>query len=101
MIDDHNVLAKSFIRVRDLSANNSKSDFTLRLFRGRSKDPRVYNTHLCEEIDALIVGDFGNLDIGRDIIVKKCSGELTKLRETHTAFILLQYPLMFPFAEDG
>jgi len=69
MIDDHNVLAKSFRRVRDLSTDNSKFDFALRLFRGRSKDPRVYNTSSCDEIAELIVGDFGNLDVGRDIIV--------------------------------
>ena len=100
MIDDHNVLAKSFRRVRDLIVDNSKSEFTLRLFRGRSKDLRVYNTPSCDEIVQLIVGDFGNMDVGRDIIVKKYSGELTKLHETHIAFIMLQYPLMFPFGED-
>jgi len=101
MIDDHNVLAKSFRRVRDLSTDNSKSDCTLRLFRVRSKDPRVYNTPSCDEIATLLVGDFGNLDVRRDIIVKKCFNELTRLHETHTDFILLQYPLMFPFGEDG
>jgi len=41
------------------------------------------------------------LDVGRDIIFKKCSGELTRLHETHTAFIPLQYPLMFSYGEDG
>jgi len=101
MIDTHNVLVKSFRRVRDLSLQHMESDFTLRLFRGRNKDSKVYNTPLCDEIGALIVGDFGNMDVGRDIIVKKCSGELTRLHETHTTFIPLQYPLMFPFGEDG
>jgi len=101
MIGNHNVLAKSFRRVRDLSLEHMESDFTLRLFRGRNKDPRVYNTPSCDEIAALIVGDFGNMDVGRDIVVKKCSGELTRLHETHTAFIPLQYPLMFPYGEDG
>ena len=101
MIDNNNVLAKSFRRVRDLLLQSTKSDFTLRLFRGRNKDPRVYNTPSCDEIIALIVGDFDNLDVGRDIIVKKCSGELTRLHETHIAFIPLQYPLMFPYGEDG
>jgi len=84
-----------------LSVDNSKSDFTLRLFRSRPKDPRVYNIPSCDEIDALIVGDFGNMDVGRDIIMKKYSSELTRLHEAHTAFILLQYPLMFPFGDDG
>jgi len=101
MIDNHNVLAKSFRKVRDLSLQNMKSDFTLRLFRGRNKDPRVYNTPSCDEITALIVGDFANMDVGRHIIVKKCSSELTRLHETHTTFIPLQYPLMFPYGEDG
>jgi len=101
MIDSHNVLAKSFKRVRDLSLQSMKLDFTLRLFRGRNKDPRVYNTPSCDEIVALIGCDFDNMVVGRDIIVKKCSGELTRLHETHTAFIPLQYPLMFPYGEDG
>ena len=80
---------QSFRRVRDLSLEHMESDFTLRLFRGRNKDPRVYNTPLCDEIAALIVSDFGNMDVGRDIVVKKYSGELTRLHETHTAFIPL------------
>jgi len=101
MIDNHNVLAKSFRRVRDLSLQHMESNFTLTLFRGRNKDPRVYNTPSCDEIVALIVGDFVNMDVGRDIIVKKCFGELTRLHETHTSFIPLQYPLMFAYGEDG
>jgi len=32
MIDEHNVLGKSFRRVRNFSHHDSKSDFTLRLF---------------------------------------------------------------------
>ena len=67
MIDTHNVLVKSFRRVRDLSLQHMESDFTLRLFRGRNKDSKVYNTPLCDEIGALIVGDFGNMDVGREI----------------------------------
>jgi len=53
------------------------------------------------EIATLIVGDFANMDVGRDIIEKKFSGGLSRLHETHTAFIPLQYPLMFPFGKDG
>jgi len=42
------------------------------------------------------VGDMSNMDIGRDIIVEKNSGQMYRLHETHTAFIPLQYPLIFP-----
>jgi len=51
------------------------------------------------EIVVLIVGDFTNMDIGRDIIMKKFSGGLSRLHDT--TFIPLQYPLMFPSGEDG
>jgi len=101
MIDEHNSLAKSFRRVRDLSHGFPKSDFTLRLFRNRWKDPIVYNTPSVNEITTLVVGDLSNMEPRRDIIVKKCSGELTRLHETHTSFIPLQYPLIFPYGEDG
>ena len=101
MIDENNVLVKSFRRVRDFVHTDVYLDFGLRLFRHRSKDPRVYNTPTTDEIVALIVGDMSNLDVGRDIIVKKISGQLFRLHETHTAFIPLQYPLIFPFGEDG
>ena len=101
MIDKHNVLAQTFRRVRDFIHDHEQSDFGLRLFRHRFKDPRVYNTPVADEVAALIVGDLSTLDVGRDIIVKKVSGQLTRLHETHTCFIPLQYPLIFPYGEDG
>jgi len=54
------------------------------------------NTPTTDEIAALIVGDMSNMDVGRDIIVKKISGQLFRLHEKHTTFIPLQYPLKFP-----
>lgn len=54
----------------------------------------------CDEVAALIVGDFDNLDPDRDIIVRKTSGYLEKIKETHVLFFPLQYPLLLPFGED-
>ena len=101
MIDDNNVLAKSFRRVRDFVHNDVNSDFSFRLFRHRCKDPTVYNTPTTDKIATLIMGDMSNMDVGRNITVKKSSGQLFRLHETHTTFIPLQYPLTFPFGEDG
>lgn len=101
MIDQHNVLAKSFRRVRDFLTKHSSSNISLRLFRNRSKDARTYNLPTTNEVAALIVGDFDNLECGRDVIIKKIGGELTRIHETHPAFIPLQYPLLFPYGEDG
>jgi len=101
MIDKYNVLAQTFRRVRDFVHDDEQSDFGLRLFRHRFKDPRVYNTPIVDEVATMIIGDLSTLDVGRDIIVKKESGQLTRLHETHTCFIPLQYPLIFLYREDG
>ena len=101
MIDKHNVLPQSIRRVRDFIYDDDRSDFGLRLFRHRFKNPRVYNTPIADEVATLVVGDLCTLDVGRDIIVKKVYSQLTRLHETHTCFIPLQYPLIFPYGEDG
>ena len=61
----------------------------------------MYNTLTVHEVAALIVSDFDSSEHGRDIIVCCQSGEFQRLHETHTAYIPLQYPLLFPYGEDG
>lgn len=55
----------------------------------------------CDEVAALTVGDLNNMEFRRDIVVKLNDGSLTRIPETHTAFIPLQYPLLFPYGENG
>ncbi|XP_057455361.1 uncharacterized protein LOC130746681 isoform X2 [Lotus japonicus] len=100
MMDKNNVLAKSFRKVRDYLRFEESTSLALRLFRKQAKDPRTYNLPTSDEIAALIVGDLDNIEVGRDIIVKK-NGVLSRIHETHTSFIPLQYPLIFPYGEDG
>ncbi|XP_057453914.1 uncharacterized protein LOC130745569 [Lotus japonicus] len=101
MIDQNNVLARVFRQVRDHLSSDETSQLSVRLFRARGKDPRTYNMPTADEVAALIVGDFDDMEFGRDVVVKLRDGFLTKIHETHTAFIPLQYPLLFPYGEDG
>ncbi|RAL48753.1 hypothetical protein DM860_001073 [Cuscuta australis] len=101
MIDEHNVLAQSFRRARDFMNSDPTSNVSLRLLRSRARDSRNYNIPTVDEVVALVVGDFNSSNEERDIIVTKRNGFLQKIHETHTAFIPLQYPLLFPFGEDG
>jgi hypothetical protein len=48
----------------------------------------------------LVVGDIGDGEDGRDIIVREKDGYLQRILETHPKYIPLQYPLLFPFGED-
>lgn len=101
MVDEHNQLAKSFRMARDFYESNKETNFSLRLFRSGSRDPRTYNIPKTDEVAALIIGDSDNFDEGRDVVVKRVSGVLERIHETHTDFIPLQYPLLFPYGEDG
>ncbi|XP_029143308.1 uncharacterized protein [Arachis hypogaea] len=101
MIDEHNVIAQLFRRAREFYEDHPSQEFCLRLFSQRVHDPRIYNYPSCDEVAALIVGDFESSDCGRDIIVQSTSGQLQRIYETHALYLPLQYPLLFPYGEDG
>ncbi|MCI20773.1 ATP-dependent DNA helicase PIF1, partial [Trifolium medium] len=77
MIDEYNPYAKSYRKVRDYAENHgNNTEFSLRLIRNRSKDARMHNLPVADEVAALIVGDEANIEAGRDLIVCKSSGKL-------------------------
>ncbi|XP_045829948.1 uncharacterized protein LOC123921446 isoform X3 [Trifolium pratense] len=100
LMDDHNILVKSFRMVREFRQLNQNIPVQLRLFRNRTADVRVYNVPEISEVAALIVGDFDSSECGRDIVVREKDGHLQRIHETHSKFIPLQYPLLFPYGED-
>jgi hypothetical protein len=100
VLDEHNKLVKSFRMVRDYIQPSENVRVSLRLFRNRDRDPRVYNMPELDEVAALIVGDIGDEGDGRDIVVRERDGYLQRLHETHAKYIPLQYPLLFPYGED-
>jgi hypothetical protein len=100
VMDEHNKLVQSFRMVRDYIQADQTVSVSLRLLRNRERDPRVYNMPELDEVAALIVGDIGDEEDGRDIIVRERDGYLQRLHETHAKYIPLQYPLLFPFGED-
>lgn len=101
MIDEWNAYAKSYRLARDYIDRGASTNCYLRLIRHRGKDARMHNIPTCDEVAALIIGDDNTVEKGRDIICKKKCGQLERLPETHTSFIPLQYPMLFPFGEDG
>ncbi|KAI9075486.1 hypothetical protein K1719_042534 [Acacia pycnantha] len=53
------------------------------------------------KLAALIVGDFDNSYTKRDIIVKRQCGKLRRIDELHMAYLPPQYPLLFPYGDNG
>lgn len=101
MLDSCNPLVKSFRMVRDCLKDNDLQNVSLKLIANRDKDGRTYNLPTAPEVAGLIVGDIDQLVDKRDIIVQTNSGFLQRISELHPSYLALQYPLIFPFAEDG
>ncbi|GJZ41767.1 ATP-dependent DNA helicase PIF1-like protein, partial [Tanacetum coccineum] len=60
-----------------------------------------YNAPTVSEVAALIVNDFGDGIPVRDIVVNKNNVSPQCISELHPSYMALQYPLLFPYGEDG
>ncbi|XP_019157984.1 PREDICTED: uncharacterized protein LOC109154705 [Ipomoea nil] len=100
-LDDHNVLVKSFRMTKSFMQSNPTSEIRMRLIGKRSKDARTYALPTASEVAALIVGDLDPCMGERDIVVESRSGMLKRINELNPAYLPLQYPILFPYGEDG
>ncbi|KAG5042773.1 hypothetical protein JHK85_007041 [Glycine max] len=92
VLDEHNSHAKSFHMVRDRLKEKILLDFKLKLIANRVKDGRIYNIPIVSEVVTLFEGDF---------ILETRRGDLQRINELHASYLALQYPLLFPYGEDG
>ncbi|KAJ4830519.1 hypothetical protein Tsubulata_029215, partial [Turnera subulata] len=101
MFDQHNELIKSFRIARDRLKHDEWMPVKLRMVASRNTNMSPYNMPTCEEIDGLIVGDFHNLENGRDIIIEHRTDKLQRINILHPSFMSMRYPILFPYGEDG
>ncbi|XP_019183823.1 PREDICTED: uncharacterized protein LOC109178738 [Ipomoea nil] len=100
-LDEHNVLVKSFRMAKSFIESNPQTQIRMRLIGKRTKDARTYALPTTSEVAALIVGDIDPYMGQRDIIVESRSGVLKRISELNPAYLPLQYPILFPYGEDG
>ncbi|KAK1424399.1 hypothetical protein QVD17_19728 [Tagetes erecta] len=101
MLDSHNELVKSYRMARDCFRLNPEANLKLRLIAKRQQDGRTYNLPTSSEVAALIVGDIDSSFESRDIVVQSKSVTLQRISELHPSYLALQYPLLFPYGDDG
>ncbi|XP_012827650.1 PREDICTED: uncharacterized protein LOC105948936 [Erythranthe guttata] len=100
-IDENNVLAQSYRAAQDRLSSEGLQGVKLKLVKSRSTDGRTYNLPNASEIAALIVGDFDTQEGVRDIVLEIQSKKLQRISELHPLYLPFQYPLIFPYGEDG
>nr|KAJ0213969.1 hypothetical protein LSAT_V11C400186520 [Lactuca sativa] len=101
MLDSNNVLVRSYRMARDTFQKNPQVDMKLRLIGTRQRDGRTYNLPTASEVAALIVRDICDSIEKRDIFVETKIGFLQRINELHPSYLPLQYPLLFPYGDDG
>ncbi|KAL6646680.1 hypothetical protein ACP70R_015757 [Stipagrostis hirtigluma subsp. patula] len=108
MLDTHNQIVQVFRTARDgLSVqSNSPSDqsgdsYSVKLFAVPKQHGNIYSNPVASDVVGLVVNDLGTSDEGRDLIVQDHSSHLQRVKETHCKFMAMQYPLLFPYGEDG
>ena len=100
MLDEHNIFAKSFRMAKERFEVEATHDLRLKLISNRASDGKIYNLPTVSAVATLIVGDI-ETGSNRDIILERQSGRLQRINELHTSYLGLQYPLLFPYGEDG
>lgn len=101
MLDSINPLVKEFRMAGERIRTADDETLKLKLIGTRQRDGRQYNLPAASEVAALIVGDFDSTINKRDIILLRQDGDLMRISELHPSYLALQYPLFFPYAEDG
>uniref|UniRef100_A0A803LHZ9 ATP-dependent DNA helicase n=1 Tax=Chenopodium quinoa TaxID=63459 RepID=A0A803LHZ9_CHEQI len=101
MLSENNQLAKVFKMARERLSNVEMHLVSVRLIGTHSKDGRQYNLLSRNELATLIVGNGESEGGQQDVIVEEKRRGLRRISENHPSFMALQYPLLFPYGEDG
>jgi len=101
MFDESNELVKSFRAARDLLGGSQVQLLRLRLLHDRSKEAPQYSAPAGSEIAGLIVGDFSEDKKSPDVIIQDRGGGLRRISNLHANYMALQYPILFPYGEQG
>ncbi|XP_031106349.1 uncharacterized protein LOC116011002 [Ipomoea triloba] len=100
-LDENNAFVKTFRNASAHIENNPTAEIKIKLISKRSKDAWTYSLPQVQEVAALIVGDIDPNMGQRDILVETNSGNLQRINELNPSYLPLQYPLLYPYGEDG
>ncbi|CAN1128959.1 hypothetical protein LINPERPRIM_LOCUS17159 [Linum perenne] len=97
MLDEFNVLTKTFRQVRSSLKHPQNKDLRLRITGQRIPNGKQYELPSGVELVGLIPGDFEPNHEDRDIIVNNCNSGLQRITSLHPLFDSLHFPLLFPY----
>jgi hypothetical protein len=101
MLNEHNPLVQEFRQARERLQGQTVEKVSIRLIAPTKGDGPQFSLPSTHELAALVVGDFSPEASCRDIVIHDHADQLQQISFLHPAFMSLQYPLLFPYAERG
>ena len=101
MLNTHNPIVKLFRTASQRLAGSDSDHLTIRIYGKPDAHGDIYSAPVASEVVGLVAGDIGSCNVGRDIIIQDHSSQLQRISEKHPKFMSMQYPLLFPYGEDG
>jgi hypothetical protein len=101
MLDSHNHIVKLFRIACERILDNSNDHYSIRIFGDVDAHGDIFSFPVASQVVGLVVGDIGQTDVGRDIIIEDHVSNLQQINERHRKFMSMQYPILFPYGEDG
>jgi hypothetical protein len=89
MLDLHNPIVKLFQTSRERLLNTLTDHYSIRIFGDVDAHGDVFNFPVASEVVGLVVGDIGESDVGRDIIIEDRASSLQQINERHCKFMNL------------
>lgn len=101
MLDKNNQLVKAFRIARDRFEEGELEEFKLVLISSKASSGRPNHISPSNEVAAFIVTDISDGVGRRDTVVHSKQHGLKRIYETDPNFMQFQYPLLFPFGNQG
>jgi len=101
MLHQYNPYIDVFLTAHERLAQNANVSLHIKLVDLPHYDSRRYNRPTANEIAVLMVGTGDEPTAGRDLVLQARSNRLQRIKETHSSYNPLRYPLLFPFGEQG
>ncbi|XP_074322096.1 uncharacterized protein LOC141659208 [Apium graveolens] len=101
MLNDTNELVGEFRKQRDRYESDKIVDLEITLKVIRSESGRKTHFSSTDEVAGIMVGDTEETCGERDIVVDDKIKGLVRVSYVHPKLMALQYPILFPWGEDG
>ncbi|GKE62546.1 DNA helicase, partial [Tanacetum coccineum] len=99
MLDTHNALVHLFRTAREKLADTHIPNFKVRLYN--VVGAREYELPTGDMLGAIVYEPGPETDMDYDIVIEERSGHPQRVNKLHSSYMSLQFPLLFPYGEDG